>query len=160
MDANTLRCIVNCDSDLSKRVIGVFAADEIPRSISSLPTAFIINTDRRRDKGKHWVAVYATRQNAEFFDSFGRKPSFYARAFTDFFTRNNLTLQYNDRKLQSDSSNTCGYYCIYYLINRCRGVPMTDIIRTFSNDLYNNDMFVYDVVKNVFPYCVNKFDSK
>lgn len=62
-----------------------------------------------------------------------------------FFAVNNLTLQYNDKRLQSKDSNACGYYCIYYLMNRCREVPMNEIIRSFSDDLNNNDAFVFDV---------------
>ena len=160
MDTNTLRCIVNCDPVLSKKVIGVFSADQIPQSISSYPSAFIINTDRKRDPGTHWLAFYVTGHRGEFFDSYGRKPSFYSGGFSDFFAVNNLTLQHNDKRLQSKDSNACGYYCIYYLINRCRGVPMNEIIRSFSDDLNNNDAFVFDVVRNAFPYCVNSSDRK
>lgn len=126
-------------------MIAVFSADEIPQSISYYPSAFIINTDRKRDPGTHWLAFYVSGQKGEFFDSYGRKPSFYSGGFSDFFAVNNLTLQYNDKRLQSKDSNACGYYCIYYLINRCREVPMNEIIRSFSDDLNNNDAFVFDV---------------
>ncbi|CAC5417050.1 unnamed protein product [Mytilus coruscus] len=158
MDTNTLRCIVNCDPVLSQKVIKVFSADEIPKSQSSYPTAFIINTDRKQDPGRHWLAFYVTSHRGEFFDSYGRKPSSYSDVFNDFFVVNNLTLQHNDKRLQSSDSKVCGYYCIYYLINRCRGVPMNEIIHTFSNDLSNNDTFVFDVVRNAFPYCVKSSD--
>lgn len=160
MDTNTLRCIVNCDPVLSQKVIGVISADEIPKRISSYPTAFIINTDRKRDPGRHWLAFYVTSQRGEFFDSYGQRPSFYSGGFNDFFVVNNLTLQYNDKRLQSMDSNACGYYCVYYLINRCRGVPMEEILHTFSNNLNNNDTFVFDFVRNTFPYCLKGFDGK
>lgn len=89
-----------------------------------------------------------------------QRPSFYSGGFNDFFVVNNLTLQYNDKRLQSMDSNACGYYCVYYLINRCRGVPMEEILHTFSNNLNNNDTFVFDFVRNTFPYCVKGFDGK
>lgn len=155
MDANTLRCIINCDPVLTQKVIGVFSADEIPQKITSYPAAFIINTDRRRDPGRHWVAFYVTDHTGEFFDSYGRKPSFYSCGFSDFFAVNNLTVQHNDKRLQSKDSKACGYYCIYYLINRCRGIPMNEIIRLFSVNLSNNDAFVFDVIRDVFPYCLD-----
>lgn len=42
---------------------------------------------------------------------------------------------------------------MYYLVNRCRGVPLNEIVRPFSDDYNNNDLFVSDVITNTFPYC-------
>lgn len=154
MDSNSLRCIANCDPLLSKQVIGVFAADEIPKIVSSFPAAWIINTDRKTKPGKHWVTFYiSSKRDGEFFDSYGRKPSFYSDRFHDFFINSGINLKYNGKQLQNNDSETCGYYCIYYLVNRCRGLQMGDIIHNFSNNHRTNDLFVYDVVREAFPYC-------
>jgi len=155
MDTNTLRCIVNCNRILSQ-VIRVFSADEIPKRVTSFPIAWIINTDKKSDPGKHWVVFYiSSNHEGEFFDNYGQKPSFYSDKFQTFFTANNLALLHNDKRLQSEESKTCGHYCIYFLVNRCRGFQMDDIIRTFSNNYNNNDLFVSDVIRSTFPHCTS-----
>lgn len=154
MDTNTIRCMVNCDQTLLQQMIGIFSVDEIPKQrFTSFPISFIINTDIKSGPGKHWVAFHASNHRGEFFDSYGLKPSFYSDRVLDFCTSNNLTLLYNDKRLQSKDSKTCGYYCMYYLVNRCRGVPLNEIVRPFSDDYNNNDLFVSDVITNTFPYC-------
>ena len=32
---------------------------------------------------------------------------------------------------------------------------MNEIIRLFSDNLSNNDAFVFDVIRDVFPYCLD-----
>lgn len=160
MDTNTIRCMVKCDQNMSQQVIGIFSADEIPKwHFSSSPIAFIINTDRKSGVGKHWVAFYVSGCRGEFFDSYGFRPSFYSDVFHDYFSTNNLNLLYNDKRLQSTDSKTCGYYCVYYLVNRCKGVPMNEIVCPFSNDYNNNDLFIFDVIRNTFPYCTGGYTN-
>ena len=50
---------------------GVFAADEVPKIITS-PCGFVANTDPSTEPGTHWVAFYfPSREKGEFFDSYG-----------------------------------------------------------------------------------------
>ena len=86
MDSNSLRCIMNCDPLLSKQVIGVFVADEIPKTVISFPEAWIINTDNKTEPGKHWVAFYISyKRDGEFFNRYDGKPSFYSDRSHVFF---------------------------------------------------------------------------
>lgn len=146
---------MNCDPLLSKQVIGVFVADEIPKTVISFPEAWIINTNKKTEPGKHWVAFYiSSKRDGEFFDSNGGKPSFYSDRSHDFFFINNgINLKYNGKQLQNKDSEACGYYCVYYLVNRCRGLQMDGIIHNFSDNYSTNDLFVFDVIRETFRYC-------
>ena len=53
---------------------GVFAHDEIPKECER-PALLVCNTHRACLPGEHWVVVYLPISgDAEFFDSFGRRP--------------------------------------------------------------------------------------
>ncbi|CAG2190060.1 unnamed protein product [Mytilus edulis] len=155
MNTDTLRCIIGCDPVLSQQVIGIFAADEIPKKIPFFPIAFILNTDDRKQPRSHWLSIYLpSAHKAEFFDSYGHSPSFYSRKLQDVFNINQMTVIHNRKRLQSSYSNTCGYYCIFYLMCRCRKMEMGDIVKDFSHDYDVNDIYVSDLISNIFPSCL------
>lgn len=158
MNTTTLRCIVHCDLLLSQQVVGIFAADEIPKQLYSFPSGLIINSDKSSGPGTHWLAFYLTSQfEVEFFDSYGYPITYYLKHIPDLINRDYSTkLKYNERRLQSYDSNACGHYCIFYLMNRCRGVSMDNIVGEFSDNYIINDTYVIDVIKSTFPFCINK----
>lgn len=127
---------------------GLGASDFLPRRIR-YPSAYVLNTDRQSGPGIHWVAVYFNKdRSAEFFDSFGLNPG--VHGFSDFLTRHSRSFSYNHIQLQSPHSITCGYFCVFFLFHRCRGVPMSTIVSWFDpvckswNDHVVSE-FVYDL---------------
>jgi len=156
MNSNQLRCIINCDHELRHFISGVFARDQIPQYINQSCCGFISNTDKSQDKGQHWVAFYVTSSTTGFFfDSYGNHPAFYAKEFEDFFTRNGLTLQYNNIRLQSYNSNVCGHYVCLYLLLQSRNIPIQQMLRLFNEHHTSNDIFVHDFIHNAFSCCLN-----
>ena len=68
---NTLQIKRALERDtFTKKIFGgVFAADELPKTITS-PCGFVANTDPSTEPGTHWVAFYfPSREKGEFFDS-------------------------------------------------------------------------------------------
>lgn len=120
---------------------GVFSRDLIPRVLNS-PYCIVINTDLSTGRGIHWVAVYGDEHSVEFFDSFGFPPEQYEIKIGCDLT--------NQKILQCTNSQTCGYYCLYYLLFRCRGYPMSQIISWFTNDCTYNDILVKDFISFTF----------
>lgn len=57
--------------------------------------------------------------------------------------------------MQGVDSNVCGHYCLYYLLNRCRGISMEDIVNTFNGSYGNNDQYVLNYIESIFPFCIN-----
>ena len=130
--------------------------NKITKRLQSFPVALIVNTDKRIDPRKHWVVFcVSSRTKGEFFDSCGNTPSYYSNAFKKFFDRNGIKLMYKDKRLQGYDSSVCGQYCVYYLLQRCRGMGMKFVVEPFTQNYANNDQFVYSYVNRAFPYCVN-----
>jgi len=109
------------------RFLGVFAKDEIPNpgSLTHFPSCFVANTDPANKPGEHWVAYwFDSADSCEFFDSYGLSPKDYGLPIS--------CTSFNTQLLQSLTSSVCGQFCIYYLFYRSRGLPLPQILNSFS----------------------------
>jgi hypothetical protein len=144
MYAQQLQHIVDNDARTQIQFLGVFPADMLPERMPTSSLA-IVNCCNRNLPGLHWIALYQGQIVLEVFDSFGLPPQVY-----------NLQLpqadavSYNAKQVQSNSSELCGQYCLYYCYFKARGYNINDIISVFSDDYYNNDKYVYDVVLRLY----------
>lgn len=155
MNTKSLHCVLRCDPVLSDSVVGILASDELPKRFNYFPVSFIVNTDKGINPGKHWVAIYISSSiEGEFFDSYGNSPSYYSNEFENFFDKHGLKMTYNQKRLQGYDSSVCGQYCIYYLMQSCRGMNMKSVVKPFTQNYSNNDQFVFSYVNQIFPYCV------
>ena len=132
------QCVIDCDHVMRHVVKGVFARDQLPTNIENYPYGFIVNTDTGNLPGRHWLAFYYTSEDiSEFFDSYGHSPEHFPF----------------ESSLQGRTSDVCGQYSLYYLLDRCRGVSMKTIVDQFGNNKEENDTFVHNFISNTFPYC-------
>ena len=67
--------------------------------------------------------------------------------FREFMNKHCNEWEWNDRKLQSDWSDVCGHYCIFYLGHRDHGYSMNKIAQLFGNDTVLSDSKVLWFVK-------------
>ena len=157
MNTSQLLCIMSADPVLRASMLGVYAADEIPKYVRY--GRFIANTDASSKPGKHWCAFYfdGTGQS-EFFDSYGKPPDYYNNTFSSCLHNNSTVHLYNSKRLQSSSSNVCAQYCAYFLIHRARGQNIKDIVETLQT-IQHRDQYVYDYVSRNFPYCIAKANA-
>ena len=127
---------------------GIYAADTAPETFSRRPVFFVINTDKHDQPGKHWVLMYFPKTGyPEFFDSFGREPSFYTRRFRRVLLTRSRRFGYNNVQIQQSGTFTCAHFCIYYLYFRCRGLQMNSIINSFNKlNLHANELKVTNFV--------------
>ena len=155
MNTSQLHCCIECDPVLAGRIIGVYAADQLPKTVPFFPCGFIANTDDHTGSGRHWVAFYMPRSGlAEFFDSYGQPPSRYNWEFSQWLKRHCKTVRWNIKKMQSDFSNVCGLYCFYFLSLKLIGYSMDQIVRRFvSSDVRDNDHQIYDLFQHAYPHC-------
>ena len=130
--------------------------------------ACIINYDESDEPGSHWVAVYnalsssrrpthtswsssASSSSPEFFDPAGLPPL--DDRIKCYLLGPNYT--YNPNVLQQVQGNACGFYCVYYILQRSRSVSANDIIEFLSamtssrSDYYVKD-YIYSQFKPVF----------
>ena len=145
LKSNFLESVLNC----SPNFIGCFAENELENlSLGSLPCYIIVNLDSDRMPGSHWMAIGVFNDSLEIFDSLGfnvlnwpRVPNCLLR----FLHRLSLFRTVHcSKRLQSDQSALCGFYCILYIKFRpCFSFSFLENI--FSVDLDRNDCILTNI---------------
>lgn len=154
MNTTQLQCCIDCDPILQDIILGVFAANQLPIILSKYPCGFIANTDIDTKPGQHWCAFYLDKPGTiEFFDSYGRDIGRNSVHFKRWSNQYGYKIITNNKQIQSDYSNLCGLYCLYYLRMRLQGESMNDIVNSFSTELLSNDQYLYDTMTNVYYLC-------
>jgi hypothetical protein len=146
MNTGQLACAINSDTLLRKSVSGVFSSDNLP----NYRATFIANTDPSTRPGAHWIACFVDeRGRGEYFDTYGRKPS---RPFASWLNKYTNGYICNTKILQSDTSAVCGFYCLFYLLLRCRGITLENVVKRFTRNKHSNDLYVYAAITEYFCY--------
>lgn len=125
------------DPVASHRMGGILASDQL-RHIRGTPGSFyIVNTQPSTERGLHWVCFHLPvdrREATEFWDSLGEPPERYTPEFVSFLRRQGRPYSYYTKRLQDKRSSLCGAYCLYYIVNRCRGQSMASIASGIRGD--------------------------
>ena len=156
MNTSQLWCCIACDPQLQQRILGVFPADRLPKTITTFPCGFIANTDIHTAKGRHWCAFYfsSTQREAEFFDSYGKNPMYNSGHFAKWLDERVSYVTRSRKQIQSNYSKVCGLYCLFYLQQRLAGRSMQEIVKAFSADcLSANDEFIHRYMSATFSHC-------
>lgn len=122
---------------------GTFALDTLPaKPFHKHPCAYVCNNKKRRTKGQHWLAFFIPKiGNPEFFDSYGRKPQ---KEFKHFL---GPEYKHNVKSLQNCFSSTCGQFCIYFIVNRSRGISYRTIVQKLQKIPFDQrDAYVVNFV--------------
>jgi len=122
-----------------KNFDGVYSIDTLP----DRPRLLVCNTDPSHRPGRHWICICVENGTGEYFDSLGRPPSDVLRHYMNIMCEQ---WTFNARQLQSIVSRFCGHYCIYYCLLRSRGITMSEIVASFSNDTGFNDSMMHAFV--------------
>lgn len=159
MNTSQLEYIFKNDTVCDDVFEGVFPSDKIVNIRARKPIACIVNTDPSSMPGSHWIAMYIDRHGyGQFFDSYGNQPSYYGRVFVNFLNRRCKSWTFNAVGLQGPFSATCGQFCTFYLWHKCRDVPLSEIIRSFTTDKELNDVMVNEFVRKKFPLETKVYD--
>lgn len=151
MNTRQLEYVMRTDPVVRTKFCGVFAENNLPRTLDVYPCGFIANTDPKDQPGKHWVAFYfPSVQEGEFFDSYGHAPEFYSPHFTKFLNQHCQEWTFNNKTLQSTLTAVCGEYCVFYLAHRARGVSKSRVVNRFTLNTMTNDHQVYQFVMKLF----------
>ena len=146
---NTLQIERLLKKDLKSKAIfkKVCALDQLEKP--TFPSANIINSDPSSEPGEHWVAVYFDKRGrGEYFDSYGLPPILVGlESYMDVYSLSGWI--YNRKTLQAYFSSFCGHYCVYFILFRCRGVPLHAIVSDFTSNLTENDRSISRFIHNV-----------
>ena len=118
MDTRTITRRMKGNCFTSKRYLGTFPADRLPkRPLTN--TCFISNTDPHTLPGQHWVAVYVdSRGTPYYFDPYGLPPvTPYHLKFLNKAPKGRWF--FNSQQVQTIRSKNCGKHCMAFLIRAC-----------------------------------------
>jgi hypothetical protein len=94
-------------------------------------------------EGGHWLAFHFNSMGfCTFFDSYAQVPSYYRLRSYIQQASNHWT--WNEQRIQG-SSEYCGYYCILFLLFKCRGSEK-DFFLQFSNNYNQNDRIIQRLI--------------
>ena len=114
-----------------KHFRGVFSRDTLPEHIRKKECG-IVNLDSHIGPGTHWVAYRNISNRSEDFDSFGLGMPVEVRKYL--LTGGKPLVRSGD-EIQERDSVLCGYWCIYYLLERQNGRSILQTIRNSKFDM-------------------------
>ena len=131
-----------------KHFRGIYSRDALPPKMLKNEVG-IINLDSQIGPGTHWVAYRNGEKHAEYFDSFGL---IMPNEVMNYLGTSGKKKFYSGDEIQERDSVLCGYWDLYYLLERQRGVPMLNVIHNANfdmNDQTVNNRFIIDYFKNI-----------
>ena len=146
---NTLQIECLLKKDLKTKTIfkKVCALDQLEKP--TFPSAYVINSDPSSKPGKHWVAVYFKKHHrGKYFDSYGPPPTLVRlESYMDAYSLSEWI--YNRKTLKAYFSSFCGHYCVYFILFRCRCIPLHVIVSDFIPNLTENDRSISHFIRDV-----------
>jgi len=129
-----------------KHFRGVYSRDALPTKIRK--ECGIINLDSQIGPGTHWVACRNIDDHyCEYFDSFGLSMPTDVQKY---LSTSGKTVLISGDEIQERDSVLCGYWDLYYLLERQKGVPMLSVIHNAEFDVKDksvNHRFIINYFK-------------
>ena len=111
----------------------------------------IINLDDYIGSGTHWVAYRNGNKYAEYFDSFGLPMP---KEVGKYLATSGKPLIYSSDEIQDRDSVLCGYWCLYYLLERQKGKSILETIHNTNFHLNTTDSDNHEFIINYFKNIV------
>lgn len=134
---------------------GVCASDQLELLGKRKSFAVIVNNEPSTENGMHWICFFKNSDSdtIEFFDSYAMTIKFYPTTIFNFCKTQANRIRFSKRQIQSNSSDYCGHYCLWFLIHRYHSNSFEQAVKSFSDqNLYENDIIVKDFVDQHFKF--------
>jgi hypothetical protein len=135
---------------LQSHFIGVFSIDNFPKNIK-MRSFLVCNMSKSSEEGTHWITILKSEpRTLEIFDSLGTKINSLAPYLKNL--KGNPAIIYNENAFQSSTSNTCGFFTIMFIIERCLNFDLKYkelLAEIFERDVEINEKVVVDFCKNL-----------
>ena len=105
---------------------GVYSRNNLPKIKDG---AYVINLDKFKSIGTHWIALYVNVQNVTYFDSFG----------VEHIPKEIENITTNIYRIQAYDSIMCVYFCIGFIDFMIKGKSLIDYTNLFSRNNYENN---------------------
>lgn len=143
MNTNEIDFVLKNLPETKKIFKGTIPLDFLPENPPYGRFAYVVNLDKAKNEGSHWISLYSDNAVIEYYDSFGLAP--WKSEFYSFF--GDRPLQYNERPVQAIDSFACGPHAIFYIVARSRHFSKSTIMNYFGEDFDHNDALVWEFVK-------------
>ena len=122
---------------------GIYSRDNLPDKIHKLETG-IINLDDSMGGGSHWICYRnMDKQYCEYFDPFGL---IMPNEIKKYLKTSGKKMVCSSDEIQERDSVLCGYWCLYYLLERQKGKSLLDVIHnpkfSFTNQMINHQFLI------------------
>ena len=114
-------------------------------------TLIIVNSSPSSVKTGHWLCIFQTRSNIEFFDPLGLPYTFYTPHIKNFLEQSGKSIIQNRKRVQDLSTKSCGFHALLYFIFRSRGHTYMEFIKIYGDNPRLNDF----LVENTLSYLYN-----
>jgi hypothetical protein len=132
-----------------KSFLGTFPCDILPNVSKKKEFALIINLSKHNTTGSHFIAIYADKNEFCYFDPLGDKCK-----NMDIFkfiklNKNNRQFKQKFKKIQSDESIFCGFFCLAFLLSKRLKMKNIKFFKNFDRKNLNlNDEKVIKFIQN------------
>ena len=128
---------------INQDLIVFFSRDNLPKQIND--GTYVINLDKHKDTGTHWIALFCKKNEIVYFDSFGVEHI--PEEIKKFIGNKNIKA--NIFRVQANNSVMCGYFCIGFIDFILAGKTLTDYTNFFSpHDFDKNDQIIFSYFKD------------
>ena len=125
------------------RFNGDYSRNNLPKKIKD--EEYVINLDEHAEVGTHWIALFFSRSEIVYFDSFGVEHV--PEEIKEFVGNKNIIA--NIFRVQANDSVMCGYFCIGFIDFMLAGKKLTDFTSMFSPyDFKKNDNIILSYFKD------------
>lgn len=129
-----------------KNYLGSYALDELNEiKIDIFPSFFVINLDKRQNNGTHWIALAVYENIVYICDSLGGilPENTIPTALINFLHILLISRKlYITKQLQDINADTCGCYCVLFIILMQRKKSFKEFLQLFTSNLKQNDHIV------------------
>jgi hypothetical protein len=133
----------------------VCAADQLRKVKAGKHFAIIVNNQPSTKEGMHWVCFYKAKDSKEieFFDSFGLGIHYYPKSLFNFCRKNGKIIHQTKYQYQSNLSDVCGNFCVWFLLNRHKHHNIKKTLAALSSsELLKNDKLVKEFTDKKFSF--------
>ena len=149
LDSCEIYAVLKKHKNTKDTFINVFSWDTVPTNLSKKRFSLVCNLSKSNNSGTHWIAVFSNGKTLEIFDSFALIGERLTNSKLEQLSKKlKLKIKTNKKRLQSLYSDTCGHYCLGYIIFKSKGYCLTSFNRLFSHsDFITNDDSIKQAVE-------------
>lgn len=121
MQSNEFEIFIDKFPCVKKHWLGVFSLNTIPSSVP--PTSCLVfNEEPDHLFGSHWIALVRTHGSEyQLFNSLGCK----FETIEPWLKFKKPIYSYNKEAFQLPTTNTCGLYCLYFIVHRMMSLELS-----------------------------------